>query len=142
MGQEAKTRQARKQAVIHRRRLFDGKVTAEELHRALAFQGRCGECGGPPAIRARTFAPIEELHRRSPEFLIQLALRNEGRVPVIEFTYGKFVCIGDAYACDLCRGALERELAKAPSWVLVELDNGPGKDRPIVQVPERESHAG
>ena len=74
-------------------------------------------------------------HNENPEVIMALAAANEGCVPMVEFTYGKFVRIGDAYACPHCRHDLEVTASRRPSWVLVEFKEGPGADRPLVQVP-------
>ena len=57
-----------------------------------------------------------------------------GQVPTIDFKHGKHVRVGCAYSCDICRPTLEKEAAKAPSWAVVEINDGPGKDRIISAV--------
>lgn len=121
---------------IHTKKLFDGRQTAEEVHRSLAFpaDARCA-CGSKKvAIRVRVFWPADDLVREKPEFAMQMAARHGGRLPVVEFKHGKHVRVGDAFACDLCKSVLEKEAAKAPSWVVVEVDRGPGPDNAQVQV--------
>jgi len=113
-----------------------GGATAQEVHQKLVFGGRaCGKCGAPATIRCLSFAPFKEMSERAPEVIMALAAANEGCVPMVEFTYGKFVRIGDAYACPHCRHDLEVTASRRPSWVLVEFKEGPGADRPLVQVP-------
>jgi len=134
MGQESKSKAERRE-VIHRTRLFGGRVTAEEFHRANAFGGERCRCGQPAAILCRSFATVEDLDRHAPEVLIAMAVQHGGSVPVVEFTYGKFVLLGRVYACSSCRTTLERAAAHHPSWVLVEFSSGPGPDNAVVQVP-------
>jgi glutaredoxin len=112
---------------IHLKKFMGGQMTPNEAHRKLAFGGhRCdsGGCGQPAAIRIRVFAPADEVMQRSPEFLIQLAAKNEGQIPVVDFRQGKYIRISEVYACDHCKGDAERAAAKGPSWTCVEIDRG------------------
>lgn len=145
MGKDAKVKAER----IHRRQLFDGRYTAEQVHRAsFPPDARC-KCGSPKvAIRARIFMPAETLVQSLPELAMQVAARNEGNLPVVDFRGPgdrpvKFVRIGDAFACDICKSELEKTLAKGPqdptlkrfaSEIVVHIDRGPGPENPIVQV--------
>ena len=113
-----------------------GDISIEDTHRAIEFNGRtCDKCKQPAAMRIRTFGELAEVMRRSPEWVMQTAAKNNGALPVVEFTYGKFIRVGEAYACEHCRSELEREAAKAPSWVIIEIDRGK-KDGISIQVPE------
>lgn len=133
MGRESQAKQERKQEVIHRTRLFGGQ-SAEDFYHSM-HNKRCQQCGAKAVMRAITFAPLAELHQRSPEFLIQLAQENQGTIPMVDFTTGKFVRVGEAWACGACRKDLQRQAAKAPSWCQVEFHDGPGPDNPVVAVP-------
>lgn len=144
MGEDAKTRAERREQraeTIHRTQLFGGTTTAEEVHRSLAFpvDAFC-KCGSRKlAIRARTFMPHVDLVQHHGEMAMLIASRNGGRIPVanMEGPGGdvvKMVRIGDAYACDMCKAALQRAAAKMPSYVYVHWDFGPGPEKPIVQV--------
>lgn len=141
MGRDARRRKERHRAETrHRRRLFGGVRTADEVHRELGLRGRCHVCGGPPAIRIRVFAPLDELVRRQPEFVAVVAANNPdapGVVPTVPMGRegAPFVKLSDLCACDLCRADAERAAARGPSWCVVEIDRGPGADRPLVQVP-------
>lgn len=134
MGREAKA----KAEIRHRRKLFNGLATAEEVHRS-AIGENC-PCGLPAAIVIRVFAPVDEVLKRQPLFLHNLAAQNGGMVPVVELRGAenrpiKHIRVGMAYACEICQSTAEKEAAKAPSWVVVDINRGPGKDKAIVQVP-------
>lgn len=139
MGRERSAR-------LHRRRLFGGRCTAEEFHRANAFppDARCGGCGSPKvAVRARTFYPARDLVARKPEVAVQIASRHDGRLPCVDFRGPgdrpvPHVRVGDAFACDLCAPALEKSLAEGErrdSRIVTHVERGPGPDNLIVQVP-------
>lgn len=118
--------------VRHRRRLFGGRRTAEEVHQALAFpkHARCRVCGGRPLTRAITLAHVSDAMQLPaiaslPEtelakVLVQLR-GSDGRAE-------PHVRLGVAYACKQCTPTLERTLARLPSWVCVEINRGPGPD--------------
>lgn len=131
MGHEAKKRAE----VRHFRKLFDGKMTAEEVHQSVALRDKKCPCGLPALIRCRFFAPVKDMVDKNPQFMMQLAAQHNGTVPVVETKHGKMVRFSEAYSCTQHKSALEREAAKAPSWVLVDFDYGPGPDKAIVQVP-------
>jgi len=112
-----------------------GDIGIEEAHRRLAFGGRkCDHCEAPAAIRVRLFGDAKEVVSRHADWVMREAARNNGTVPVVDFTYGKFIRISEAYACDSCKSELEREAAKAPDWCIVEFDRGK-KDQVQLQVP-------
>ena len=129
----------KKPGIIHRDKLFGGRMTAEEVHRSIAFAGQKCPCGLPAAVKARSFAMAKDLADRDPLMLQALAMKHpDGQVPVVMFNLTgspqKFIKLGEVVACEICQPALEKTLAKAPSWVFVEFDRGPEKDKPMVQV--------
>lgn len=125
--------------VIHRKKLFRGVKTAEQVYRELAFANRkCAECGGPPAIRVKVFYPLTEIHETLLD-AVKLECLVTGEPPPILRANEKYgnqliMKVSDIVACERCAAALERAAAKAPSYAIVDIDRGPGKDRPIVQV--------
>lgn len=124
----------KKPAVLHRSKLFNGQ-SAEDVHRS-HFPGnaRC-KCGSRQVVvQARSFIPVADLIRDNPQLAMQLAAQNMGQLPVVDFRHGKHVRIGSVFACRDCKTDLERALARAPSYVVVEIDRGPGPDAPVVQV--------
>lgn len=121
---------------IHLKKLFGGKETAEQVHRQ-SLPGKC-PCGGPPAIQIRTFMPVDEVIK-NPPFAMSLAARNEGKIPCVDFkgpggVPRKFVRVGTVYACDSHKVEAERAAARGPSCAVVEINRGPGPDKPMVQV--------
>ncbi len=137
-----------KPKIIHGEKLFGGRETAEDLWRRTVLGGkRCDGCGAPAVLRAITYAPFDEVMRREgPGYLSYLA-RCAGdetgmKVPLIDLDPSgsargpgeKHVMIGKSHACSACSPAMEKALAKGPSWVLHHFDRGPGKDRTIFQV--------
>lgn len=118
---------------IHRRKLFDGQKTAEEVHWE-AWPGIKCPCGLPPAVRCVSFASVGDLLEKDPIRARAMAQANGGALPMVQLTYGVFTKIGEMFACSICKPALEKVAAKLPSWVLVEWDRGPGPDRPVFQV--------
>lgn len=132
------SRSKQKAEKIHVKRFMGGRQSPEQVHRELAWNGAwCGGCGSKaPVIRIITFAPFDELDKRDEGkmWLMQVALQNGGRVPIVEFTYGKFVRLGKVYACAGCRKDAEVASARGkPDWVLVEIQEAPTL-KPQVQV--------
>jgi hypothetical protein len=126
-------------SVIHRRKLFGGRYTAEEYHSKYAFPvgAKCQACGAPPITRVIVMAPLSEMRRRngaldalascSPQSLVeQLVQIDEG-----DGTPKPYLRVSVVYACKQCSPALEREAAKAPSWCIVEINRGPGPDKVV-----------
>lgn len=115
--------------VVHHRKFMGGKETPQETHRKVVFAGKKCPCGLPPATRAITFATVKDLRDKEPERIISLAVEHNGQLPVVEFntngTPEKFIRLGVAFACDICKPAIEKAMARLPSWVLVEWDGGP-----------------
>lgn len=125
--------------IIHRRKLFGGQRTAEEVHQQHAFPrgAKCAGCGRPPLIRAIVMMELKEalknpliaeIAEKAPEALVQ-------QVVQIKSTDGKsispyFRC-SVVYACKQCGPAMEKQLAKAPSHCIVEINRGPGTDKII-----------
>jgi hypothetical protein len=122
----------------HRRKLFNGKTTAEEFHRKHAFRPgeRCTGCGGPPAITVRVFLPLDEIVKRQGEAIGRLLITKPDAFVglCIETIHGVYVRASQVHACTVCAPALERQAAKAPSWALVEINRGPGPDKPLISV--------
>jgi len=45
-----------------------------------------------------------------------------------------YVRVSMVYSCKACAPALEKSLAKLPSWMIVEINRGPGPDKILVEV--------
>jgi hypothetical protein len=135
MGKQSKMKKERNKK-IHVRNFYSATgMTPEQMH-VEALNAKC-PCGAAATTRAISYAKLDELMQRTggQELIGRLLVAHRGQLPVIEFTYGKFVKIGEVFACNLCRPTMEREAAKGPSWVLVHIDRGPGPEKPLVQVP-------
>jgi len=123
---------------IHRRKLFNGQRTAEEIHQQYAFpiNARC-LCGRRPLTRAIVMMELKEAMKNAA--LAQLASVSPGdmlkQCVQIKNTDGKgtspyFRC-SVVYACKDCTPTMEKQLAKAPSHCIVEINRGPGTDKII-----------
>lgn len=120
--------------IIHRKKNFGGRETAQQVHAELAWYGeRCHACGSPPALKASVFLWLADMTVQSREaVMFEIGM---GRIAPIRTPRGMAVRWVTKVACSTCAPALERALArKTPSWAMVELDRGPGPDAPIVQV--------
>lgn len=131
-----KKKSKKKKQIIHRSKLFKGQKTAQEIHAQYGFRSKCLKCGGPPVIRVKMMMHVTDFKQKAPEWASAIALTNpKGQdVPTIPTTYGPMVKYADVTACRHHAKDLELTAAKAPSWVLVEIDRGPGADNPVVQV--------
>jgi len=121
--------------IIHSKKLFDGRFTAEELHRTLAWgAATCNGCGSSKlAIRIQIFIRLIDMnpHERSTAEL-GIALRE---IKPVTFPDGnKAILYSRIHACDLCKPAAERAAAKAPSYSIVDISRGPGPDNALVSV--------
>jgi len=124
--------------IIHRSKLFGGLATAQEVHAKLGFRQPCAApgCEATPVIQIKMFMLYDEFVARQPQLAAMIAMTNEaGRyVPAVPTTFGPMVMFSKVAACRSHQRELEKEAAKAPSYVLVEIDRGPGADKPQVQV--------
>lgn len=125
--------------VIHRRQFMGGRKSVEQVHSDLAFPpgAKCGGCGKRPYVRGITMAPLKEVLTRSEAFAqTAMCLPEEVMANVVQLrgSDGKpepFLRLGVQLACKSCAPAMERALAKMPSWVLVEINRGPAPERVI-----------
>jgi len=115
--------------IIHSKKLFDGRQTAREVWAETVLGGIKCPCGLDATVVCKVFWPLDECLKKGPELLATVAAMHGGQVPTIDFTHGKHVRTGMAYSCDVCRPALEKEAAKAPSWAVVEISDGPSRDK-------------
>lgn len=130
----------KKPKIIHRKKLFDGKETAQEVHRRYAWQpgARCAKCGDRDVvIQISSHMPTKELINNHPEVAGRVMAASEDgmTIPSWPSKYGRMTQVGIAYACETHRAEAERVAARAPSSVLIEIDRGVGKDITVVQVP-------
>ena len=122
---------------IHRKKLFGGRATAEEMHAKYAFppDAKCGGCGKRGGLQTRCIilAPVDEVKRRDPYFnLISEVNPQEFLRMIMPTRYGPMIRISTSYACPMCTPALERAMAKAPDYCIVDIHRGVGKDKIVV----------
>lgn len=125
----------------HRRKLFDGKTTAQDLHREMVFKGeRCAGCKSTKVVQAaRVFYPMDELVKMDAEGISRSLITNPDHFAscCVEFrnkdgTRAIYVRVSTSHSCAACASIHEREAAKLPSWAVVEFDRGPGEDKVVV----------
>jgi hypothetical protein len=126
---------------IHRKKLFGGRATAEEVHALHAFpiDAKCGGCSkghGSLQTRVIVLAPVSEMRKRDPMMDMLADARPQDFLKmVVQSKYGPLLRLNTAYACKACSPALEKAVAKgAPSWAVVDIHRGVGADRVQVQV--------
>ena len=121
------------------RKFLDGTMTPQEFVAASTFghYARCNGCGGTPVIEAMVFVPYSEAVRRGmvPE-------GHEASQEVIDVTVmlrsgvngakEPHVRLSKAYSCRTCQPAFERQLARAPSWAIVDINRGPNPTNQIL----------
>lgn len=120
--------------IIHTKKLFDGRYTAEELNAKLAWGAhKCNGCGGPPAIRISIYVALTDI-----ELNARLAIMFEieqGRINTVPLSDGPGIRVSFIHACKNCQATAERAAARgAPSYAVVDIQRGPGPDAPMIQV--------
>lgn len=119
--------------IIHRSKLFGGRETAMEVHRRLAWgNANCKFCGAPAACRVQIFIALSDMSittRMAIEFEI-----SQGRVKPTRTAGGLAIKATETYACTRCKPTLLRQAGKGPSYAMVDIDEGPGEDKPLIQV--------
>ena len=117
---------------------FGGKGVVD-FHRNHAFPpgAHCAVCTNRPAVRAIVMAPFDEVKKRRmlPEgqmsslaimsLLVQIKHPGTGTVE-------PFVRLSTTYACTHHVTELERAMARAPSWCIIEINKGPEAEKVIV----------
>lgn len=138
MGRDSRRKRGE---VVHRSKLFGGVTTAQEVHAREALRGKCTieKCPNLPVIQIKCLMLAADFVKQAPTMAAAIAASNPDGpfVPTIPTTFGPMVKFSTVNACRTHQKEAETAAAKAPSWVLVEIDRGPGADRPIVQVPKQ-----
>lgn len=117
---------------LHTKKFMGGRITPNEMHAMFAFpQGAKCACGAPPQHRAIVMASVKDavLHQMlDPKSVFDQEFMRSCIVP-LQFDKTQkpehWIRLSATYCCDLCRPTMEKELAKLPSWVLVELSKKP-----------------
>lgn len=122
--------------VIHREKLFKGRASAEEIHSKFGMKQPCHACGALPVIMIKSMMLHDEFCKREPILAAEIARTNPAGpcVPTFPTTFGPMVLVSKVTACKMHQRDLEHAAAKGPSYVLIEIDRGPGADKPQVQV--------
>jgi hypothetical protein len=78
-------------------------------------------CRGSAHHHYRIFWPFKELLAKQPHLVAKVMASNpDGGFPTTRFPDGDYAIVSNVYACEQCCKTIEKELAKGPSWVLVE----------------------
>lgn len=122
---------------IHRKKLFGGRETAQDVHRKHAWpNARCYMCGsGDVVIRLSYYQSPFDLIRHEPRIAAELMEGNDGQLPIWRSTQGPLVMFWVEYACRHDQQYVERQAAKLPDYIRVDIDRGVGEDKAVVQVP-------
>jgi len=120
---------------IHRKPLFGGVATAEEVHREVVWgRNKCGVCDGTPVvIEIAAYLPSSVLAAQDPVGFVN----GKYGQPVSTFDHSKMGCGNDVYfladrlyACGSCRKVVEENAAKDyHSTAYVQIDRGPGSEK-------------
>lgn len=112
------------------KKFMNGAISVQEYHITHAFpeDARC-LCAAKPAVRAIIMVPYDEAlkrgmipegHEASNDLL--------GRMLLLKGADGRgepHFRWSTVYSCRQCQPAFEKELAKAPSWAVVDINRGP-----------------
>lgn len=128
-----------KSPIIHFKKLFGGFETAFEVHRKHtwpnAFCTKC--CDRDVRIQLSYAMSPSDLSAREPLLAAHLVSVSEnGMLPEFSCKLGRLVWFWTEYACPAHQAQVEREAARLPSHIYVQIDRGPEKDKTIVGVPE------
>lgn len=122
--------------MIHRKKLFGGRKTAEEVHQQYAFPigAKCAGCGRRPLIRAIVMMEMKEaLKNPAVSMMAQISpgdlFKNIVQIKNSEGKPTPYFRCSVCYACKDCSREMEKQLAKAPSHAIVEINRGPGVDK-------------
>lgn len=132
-----------KPKLIHTTKLFGGRETAAEVHRKYAWTGGKCLCGDADVvIQIDCYATPKDLieNLRAEPLMRLLSQTENGQLPTFPTKYGPMTLFSKTWACETHRPTVEREAARLPSWVMVEIDRGPGVDKVISQVPAQFRH--
>ena len=129
---ERRTEERKKAKII--RKFQNGDITPNEFYRKHGFPhgATCQGCGAPPAVKAIVLADFKEAVKRGmvPALGLDGQLNEAVAKTIVQLRGpdGRAVPhtrLSMAYACSNCRPTFEKVLAKAPSWCIVEIHEGP-----------------
>lgn len=122
------------------REFMDGRRgTPKEYAASVLYKGkRCAVCPNRPIMEAVTFMPLDELFKRDPQAAALSQRDPSGFMKtVVKFrmtdgSEAPFVKYATAYSCSQHKKELAQAAAKAPSFCVVEMREGPA-DAPIMK---------
>lgn len=128
--------------VLHMKKFAGGRMTPVEMHQRYAFPlGAKCMCGARPRFRAIVMIPIDEARKRMPGLDDIMLADPEGFMQnLVQIRESKtdsdkdlktYFRLSVVYSCQRCRRDMDKALAKAPSWAIVEINEGP-KDPMII----------
>ena len=130
---------------LHTKKLFEGRETAEENFQRLAIPktARCHGCaGGHPVEMAYFWVSAREISVRMPEILATTPAEVIAQKK-IQFDFGGgpefFLHWTTFYFCSGCKADGEKQLARnreIDALGFLEWKRGPGRDKPMSQVPD------
>lgn len=124
----------------HMKKFAGGQMTPEEMHQKFAFPiGAKCLCGRRPRYRAIIMMPLDEARKRMPgldeimisapeEFMGQLVKIRENKTDS-DHQLKTYLRVSVTYACKECRRDMDKALSKAPSWAIVEINEGPANPK-------------
>lgn len=120
--------------VQHIRKFDGGRRTPQEYHAEFGFppNAKCAACSAKPTVRAIVMMSLDDAEKRglAPPGSSKMPMLFPALQPVLVQLREAgsprwYVRVSLAYSCSRCRAGFERELAKAPSWAVVEINDGP-----------------
>ena len=105
------------------RKPFEG-TSPLEVHAKLGVGRPCDGCGAPLAIvKFSTFILLADL---TPDQRMALAFKSPGgQLATVDLKAGKAALVGQQAACSKCRPALEKAVARGPSYAYVDIVEAP-----------------
>ena len=96
------------------------RQSALEIHSRLGVARDCDGCSNKFSVVKYTIFML--LTDMTQEQRVLLAMRSpEGRLATVDLKAGKAAMIGQQAACSRCRPAIEKALAKVPSYCFVDI---------------------
>lgn len=129
--------------VIHMKKFQGGRITPSEYHKKHAFPpGSKCLCGAPAEFRCIVMAPLDEAKKRDPSIEVMMVVNPERFMKSIvqiqerpgdpKSAVKPYFRISVTFGCARCRKTFEKQVAKAPSWCIVEFNDAPPDRRIIV----------
>ena len=123
------------------RTMLDKSASVQDIF-AASIGLRCSGCRQPATTEIRIFSPADEAVKRWPVTCARIMASTEtGALPTVMFKGAggrgiPHVLVSRIGCCALCRKTAIKAAAKGPSWLVVEVDDGP-KDRAQVGAGSR-----